>query len=73
VYVPAGLLGSSYHLKKELSVSLCVFRAPYGTTIQYPKYNRLVIDAGTCVTYDFIDENDNYIGGAIAPGLRFAL
>jgi type III pantothenate kinase len=40
---------------------------------QYPKYNRLVIDAGTCVTYDFIDENDNYIGGAIAPGLRFAL
>jgi pantothenate kinase type III len=27
--------------------------------------NRLVIDAGTCVTFDFIDESDN--GGAIAP------
>jgi type III pantothenate kinase len=30
----------------------------------------LVIDAGTCITYDFIDENDNYLGGAISPGIR---
>jgi type III pantothenate kinase len=41
-----------------------------GATLQYPLQNRLVIDAGTCVTYDFIDENDKYLGGAIAPGLR---
>jgi type III pantothenate kinase len=41
-----------------------------GAVLQFPKQNRLVIDAGTCVTYDFIDENDNYQGGAIAPGLR---
>lgn len=30
----------------------------------------LVIDAGTCITYDFISETNNYIGGAIAPGLQ---
>jgi type III pantothenate kinase len=30
----------------------------------------LVIDAGTCVTYDFIDEGKNYCGGAISPGLK---
>ncbi len=30
----------------------------------------LVIDAGTCVTYDFIDHNKNYYGGAISPGLK---
>ena len=41
-----------------------------GATLQYPSQNRLVIDAGTCVTYDFIDEDDNYLGGAISPGLR---
>ena len=41
-----------------------------GATLQYPNQNRLVIDAGTCVTFDFIDENDNYLGGAISPGLR---
>ena len=41
-----------------------------GAVIQFPKKNRLVIDAGTCVTYDFIDEFDNYHGGAISPGLQ---
>ncbi|GAK88761.1 pantothenate kinase type III [Nonlabens ulvanivorans] len=32
--------------------------------------NCLIIDAGTCVTYDYVDENLNYHGGAISPGLR---
>lgn len=41
-----------------------------GAVLQYPKQNRLVIDAGTCITYDFIDKNDTYIGGAISLGLR---
>ncbi len=30
----------------------------------------LIIDAGTCVTYDYIDELKHYKGGAISPGLR---
>lgn len=30
----------------------------------------LVIDAGTCVTYDYVDNQCNYYGGAISPGLR---
>ena len=30
----------------------------------------LVIDAGTCVTYDFLDCNHDYHGGAISPGLE---
>ena len=41
-----------------------------GATIMYPNQNRLVIDVGTCVTYDFVDSNDNYLGGAISPGIR---
>jgi len=41
-----------------------------GAVMQFPKQNRLVIDAGTCVTYDFVDASENYHGGAIAPGLR---
>ena len=41
-----------------------------GAVFQFPKKNRLIIDAGTCVTYDFVDENDNYLGGAISPGIR---
>lgn len=41
-----------------------------GAVLQFPNKHRLVIDAGTCITYDFIDENNNYLGGAIAPGLK---
>ncbi|MEP2936025.1 MAG: type III pantothenate kinase [Gilvibacter sp.] len=36
---------------------------------QYPDQNILVIDAGTCVTYDFIDDKNHFKGGAISPGL----
>ncbi|VXB18734.1 Type III pantothenate kinase [Flavobacterium sp. 9AF] len=32
--------------------------------------NCLIIDAGTCITYDFMDSNKNYYGGAISPGLK---
>lgn len=33
----------------------------------------LVIDAGTCITYDFTDAAGNYRGGAISPGLHMRL
>ena len=32
--------------------------------------NVLVIDAGTCITYDYLDEAGQYRGGAISPGIR---
>jgi type III pantothenate kinase len=41
-----------------------------GAVLQFPQQNRLVIDAGTCITYDFIDADNRYLGGAISPGLR---
>lgn len=41
-----------------------------GAVLAYPGTDRLVIDAGTCVTYDYIDARDQYRGGAISPGLR---
>ncbi|MFI2742995.1 type III pantothenate kinase [Zhouia sp. PK063] len=37
---------------------------------EYSKKNTLVIDAGTCITYDFITEHGAYLGGAISPGLQ---
>lgn len=35
----------------------------------FPFQNCLVIDAGTCITYDFIDKGGSYHGGSISPGL----
>ncbi|SDG45353.1 type III pantothenate kinase [Psychroflexus sediminis] len=37
---------------------------------EFPLHNVLVIDAGTCITYDFIDKKSVYQGGAISPGLQ---
>jgi len=30
----------------------------------------LVVDLGTCITYDFLNANNEYLGGAIAPGFN---
>lgn len=38
-------------------------------TFKYPKQAVLVIDAGSCITYDYKNEKDEYLGGAISPGL----
>ena len=59
---------NNYGTPKTLGIDRMVLAA--GATLLYPKQNRLVIDAGTCITYDFIDENNVYQGGAIAPGFR---
>ncbi|WP_426090337.1 type III pantothenate kinase [Flavobacterium sp. DSR3-2] len=59
---------NSYATPKTLGIDRMVLAA--GATLRFPNQNRLVIDAGTCVTYDFIDDKNNYLGGAIAPGLR---
>ncbi len=40
-----------------------------GANYLYPSRNILVIDAGTAITYEFIDEYNTYQGGSISPGL----
>jgi len=37
---------------------------------KYPNKSVLIIDAGTCITYDFLNNEGNYYGGAISPGLQ---
>jgi len=37
--------------------------------MQYPGKDVLVIDTGSCVTYDFLTDENIYLGGAIALGL----
>lgn len=36
---------------------------------KYPAKNVLVIDSGTCVTYDLVNKKNEYFGGAISPGI----
>lgn len=44
-----------------------------GSKFFKPHTNNLVIDCGTCITYDFIDSENRYRGGGISPGLSMRL
>ncbi|NDV65573.1 type III pantothenate kinase [Bacteroides sp. 224] len=44
--------------------------AAVGANDQYPGRNILVIDAGTAITYEFIDAEGRYQGGNISPGIQ---
>jgi type III pantothenate kinase len=39
----------------------------------FPGSNVLAIQAGSCITYDLVTGNDEYMGGAISPGLEMKL
>ena len=44
-----------------------------GTALANPGRSALLIDAGTCVTYDFVDADGVYTSGNISPGLQLRL
>ena len=44
--------------------------AAVGAKSLCPNENLLIIDAGSAITYDFVTEQGEYIGGNIAPGLK---
>ena len=44
-----------------------------GTISLYPKRNCLIIDAGTSITLDFINQEGEYLGGSIHPGIEMRL
>lgn len=41
-----------------------------GAFSAYPSQNTLIIDLGTCLKFDFINSNNEYLGGSISPGLK---
>ncbi|MDD4227256.1 MAG: type III pantothenate kinase [Mariniphaga sp.] len=43
--------------------------AAVGASFLYPGNHVLVIDAGTAITYDLINNKNQYLGGNISPGL----
>lgn len=38
--------------------------------MSYTNKNVLVIDAGSCITYDFLTSSNEYLGGGISPGIN---
>ncbi|MEP3209184.1 MAG: type III pantothenate kinase [Maribacter sp.] len=52
--------------------TLGVDRVALATAAFYhnPTANTLVVDAGTCITYDMVNDYGEYLGGGISPGLH---
>lgn len=57
-----------YATPETLGIDRMVLAA--GATLMYPNQNRLIVDAGTCITYDFVNAENQYLGGAISPGIK---
>jgi len=66
--VPVKILYKTPH-----TLGLDRLAAVVGAVHQYPKKRILVIDIGTCMTYDYVDERLNYQGGNISPGIELRL
>ncbi|GJM32338.1 MAG: type III pantothenate kinase [Saprospiraceae bacterium] len=47
--------------------------AVVGAFALFPKTNVLVVDAGTCITYDLLTKEGVYQGGNISPGLKMRI
>ncbi|MEZ4803626.1 MAG: type III pantothenate kinase [Gelidibacter sp.] len=59
---------NSYKTPQTLGVDRIALVA--ASVQKYPHKNVIIIDAGTCITYDFITSENEYLGGAISPGIR---
>ncbi|MDF2432281.1 MAG: type pantothenate kinase, partial [Mucilaginibacter sp.] len=62
--------GIKNHYLTPDTLGLDRLAAVIGAHYLYPGENSLVIDGGTCITYDWVDAGGNYFGGSISPGLN---
>jgi type III pantothenate kinase len=68
--LPNGIINN---YKSPATLGLDRLAAILGAKSLFPNQNCMVIDAGTCITYDAIDRNGIYEGGSISPGLNMRL
>jgi type III pantothenate kinase len=47
--------------------------ASIGSFYFFPNQAVLTIDAGTCIKYNFVTEQNEYVGGSISPGISMRL
>lgn len=59
--------------KSALTLGSDRIAASVGAFSLYPNQNVLTIDAGTCIKYNFVNHHNQYLGGAISPGIPMRL
>ncbi|MDA8692713.1 type III pantothenate kinase [Saprospiraceae bacterium] len=59
--------------KTPKTLGLDRLAAVVGAVAAYPGRKVLVVDIGTCMTYDYVDDKKVYHGGNISPGIELRL
>lgn len=59
--------------KSALTLGTDRLAVAVGSYALYPDSDVLTIDAGTCIKYNFVNARNEYIGGAISPGITMRL
>lgn len=68
---PVPLIENTYRTPHTLGADRLA--AVLGARLLQPNRDVLVIDAGTCITYDLLDHDGRYLGGNISPGVHMRL
>lgn len=64
-------LSNDYHTPRSLGSDRLA--AAVGASSLFPGRDLLIVDAGTCLTYEFVTRDGRYKGGGISPGLQMRL
>lgn len=67
---PETLLPIKKHYDTPQTLGADRIAAAAGANFLYPSENVVVIDMGTCITYDLIDREATFQGGLISPGMK---
>lgn len=62
--------GVENRYKTPNTLGLDRWAAVLGANGSFPKKASLVVDAGTCITYDLLTAKNEYFGGSISPGIK---
>ena len=58
------------HYQTKDTLGLDRLAGVVGANNLFPDKNNLVVDTGTCITYDLVNKEGEYEGGAISPGIH---
>lgn len=73
IYTPQLLIPLKNLYKSAATLGSDRMAASVGAYTFFPNKNVLTIDAGTCIKYNFVNANNDYMGGAISAGINMRL
>lgn len=73
IYNAATPIPLKNNYKSALTLGSDRVAASVGSFSLYPSQNVLTVDAGTCIKFNFVNSDNEYLGGCISPGIPMRL